>query len=86
MITNIVDDRTNDKQWKKVYGVVEPTCHDNSIQGADQAPRERLGFCVWSEEPMTLADLLAWASEFEGNNTLYIRNNYAGSIALKVIE
>lgn len=76
MITNIVDDRKNNKKWNSVYGTIEPTFHDNSCKDADQAivDTDRSGICVMTKSPMTLTKLLIWAESFPGENTLYIRN------------
>ena len=72
MITNIIDEREFNHKWTELNGVVEPTCHDNNIQGADQAPIENQGRYIESDVPMSLSDLLKWASQFDGHNTLYI--------------
>lgn len=76
MITNIVDDRKNNKKWKLIWGTVEPTFHDNSCHDADRAESDtsRLGFIKFTSEPMTMPELLTWANQFPGENTLYLRN------------
>ena len=77
MITNIVDDRFNDKQWSSVWGTVEPTFHDNSCKWADKAvvDSKRVGFVEFSSSAMTFAELLKWAETFPGENTLYVSND-----------
>ena len=73
MICNIVDHRSNDKKFRKVWGVLEPTENDNACKGADiilySSNRE------WFTETsglMSLSKLLTWANKFSGQNTLYI--------------
>lgn len=74
MITNIVDRRENSYKWSSLWGVVEPTCHDNSIPGADTSPSEQVGFVDYTSEPKTLSELLEWANSINGNMTLFIYN------------
>lgn len=73
MITNIVDHRKNNKQFKEVYGVVEPAHNDNCCAGADKMEFDgRIGFIEFKRTPITYSELLEWASSFDGNNTLYV--------------
>jgi len=76
MITNIVDDRKNNKKWKLIWGTVEPTFHDNSCRESDRAEPDssRLGFIQFTSSAMPLTDILTWANQFPGENTLYLRN------------
>lgn len=74
MITNIVDVRKNSYKFKKVWGVVEPTCNDNSCKDADMSVIDvtRLGFIEWTKTEMLFSDLIEWANKFKGENTLYV--------------
>ncbi|MGG5810898.1 hypothetical protein [Falsiroseomonas sp. CW058] len=74
MIANIVDHRKNSYTWKEVWGVVEPTWADNSVDGADAAERPGLDdHFVISVGPASLSSLLEWAaSASEQPTTLYL--------------
>jgi hypothetical protein len=73
VICNIVDHRRGSKyQWAKVWGVVEPTWHDNSVAGRTWAPREDAAPSCEEAGPMTLADLLEWAMAFPHTMTLFV--------------
>lgn len=73
MIFNIVDRRKNNKKFKSVWGVVEPTQSDNSCTDADKVvPYNDVdGFIEFSVE-MSFSDLLLWAGAYKGINTLYV--------------
>jgi hypothetical protein len=73
MLMNVVDKRTNSYKWEVVDVAVEPTWHDNCIEGADQAPRmigEKLGY--EDRTRITLTEAVAWAQSLPYNATLYI--------------
>ena len=72
MIYNIVDSRKNSYAWGKVWGVVEPTAHDNSIEGATQAQRDEGAPWCESFGPATLNEVLRWAARISHAMTLYV--------------
>ena len=73
MIWNIVDSRKRSHyQWAKVWGVVEPTWHDNVVKGATQAPHDPKAPSCEDTGPMELAEILRWAMAFPHAMTLYL--------------
>lgn len=73
MIWNIVDHRKRSHyQWARVWGVAEPTWHDNSVKGATQAPRDAKAPSCKDTGPMALAEILRWAMDFPHAMTLYL--------------
>lgn len=73
MIWNIVDHRKRSRyQWAQVWGVVEPTWHDNSVKGASQAPRDEGAPSCQYAGPMAMSELLRWAARFAHAMTLYV--------------
>lgn len=72
MIYNIVDSRKNNKRWKKVWGVIEPSENDNSCREADQAEYSNRGYFIEFSPKLSFHELIEWAQSYDGNNTLYV--------------
>lgn len=73
MIGNIVDRRTNTYCWKRVTIIIEPTWHDNTCIGADQAPvgtKEGIGYEEHND--ITLSDAMSTAYALPYMATVYI--------------
>ena len=76
MIWNIVDRRGNQFRWAKVHAIVEATCHDNSVSGADQASRPAAEAEVVFDEKRNISihDAINWANSQSCPVTLYLRD------------
>lgn len=70
MIANIVDHRENNTLWENLYGVVEPTHHDN-YHSKSKAPNDT-DITLDQNGPVNLNALILWAQGFNGHMTLYI--------------
>ncbi len=77
-IANIRDSRRNPHAWKKVYGVVEPTCHDNILKGADRVDNDCKITVEYMGNPAHLSEVIKWANSFEGHITLFIYDSNPG--------
>lgn len=75
MICNIVDHRKNKYQWAEVWGVVEPTWHDNRIGGASKAARDGAAPSSLGTGPSSLSTILTWAAAFRHEMTLFLYDN-----------
>jgi len=65
LIVNIIDHRKHQHRWTKITAIVEPTCHDNSIEDADQAEWES----DWSYDEKvetSLEEANEWGNSFSG--------------------
>jgi hypothetical protein len=71
-IWNIIDRRTLHHKWRHVTVIVEPTNHDNSVLGADKAPRGDHSPCYDERADYSLADAIAWVQSMKHPMTLYI--------------
>ena len=70
---NIVDRRKGSKyQFARIWGVVEPTWHDNSIKGSSQSPHDAAAPSCMDAGPDTFARILEWASSYPHAMTLYV--------------
>lgn len=79
-LVNIVDNRKNRYQWKAVYGVIEPTENDNSLEGADKSEDNPYGGGIveFSYGPKALNDLIEWGQNYKhgkGEFTLYLHSD-----------
>lgn len=73
MIWNIIDERKRHYRWKLVHAAIEPTWHDNRCADADQAERWN-GESEYDERKnVSVAEAVAWASQFPFPVTLYLR-------------
>jgi hypothetical protein len=76
MIWNVIDRRRRRYRWAKVHAIVEPTWHDNSVSGADQAPETTAETDVVFDErkEISVNDAITWATSQSCPATLYIRD------------
>jgi len=71
-ISNIIDRRKHPHRWKAVTAIMEPTYHDNSVPGADQA-EETLDDIVYDERAeISVAEALIWVQSLPFPATLYL--------------
>jgi hypothetical protein len=71
-IWNIIDRRTLHHKWRHVTAIIEPTNHDNSVLGADKAPRGDHQPCYDERPDISYADAIAWGQAMRHPMTLYI--------------
>jgi hypothetical protein len=73
MIRNIIDRRTRRFRWKQITAIVEPTCHDNVVDDADQAEDAGPDAPVYDNRPaISITDAIAWATAIPCDVTLYL--------------
>ena len=79
MIWNVIDRRRRRYRWAKVHAIVEPTWHDNSVSGADQAPETTAETDVVFDErkEISVNDAITWATSQSCPVTLYVRDGEA---------
>jgi hypothetical protein len=82
-LTNIVDRRKHKYRFAKINAVVEPTCHDNSIDDADKVEPGYSGVGYDEREHITLADAVTWANSFNWPTTLYLYDHDGGIYAVR---
>ncbi len=71
MIYNIIDQREISVKWKRVNAVVESTCGDNNVEGADFI--ELTDDLIFGElNEVSVREAIAWANSFKEPVTLYI--------------
>ena len=80
-LTNIIDHRKYYLKWGKINAVVEPTCHDNSVVGADQAVPGYAGIGYDEKEHTSVAAAVVWAQSFDHPTTLYLYDEDGGIYA-----
>jgi hypothetical protein len=67
-----MDRRTRRYRWKKITAIVEPTYHDNAVQGSDQSEPPEHTFSTYDQkEEISVAEALDWASALPYAATLY---------------
>ncbi|MBE0578173.1 hypothetical protein [Devosia sp.] len=72
MLTNIIDHRSRPYRWAAISAIIEATSHDNSVADADQAMPGENDVVYDEMAEGTVAEAIAWASEFPGMTTLYL--------------
>lgn len=71
MICNIIDCRKKPYVWKRINAIVEPTWHDNSMEGDTVEPTEDES--DYDEKPgISVDEAIAWAHTFQNAVTLYL--------------
>ena len=80
-LTNIIDRRKRHHKWAKINAVVEPTCHDNSIDGSDKAIAGYKGIGYDEKEHTSVAEAVVWAQSFDHPTTLYLYDEGGGIYA-----
>ena len=80
-LTNIRDRRKYPYRFEKINAVVEPTCHDNSIEDSDKVEPEYTGIGYDEREHITIAEAVAWANSFTEPTTLFIYDHDGGIYA-----
>lgn len=71
MICNIVDHRKKPYVWKRINAIIEPTWHDNSLDGDRTEQTE--GESDYDERAgLSLEEALAWGATFQYPVTLYL--------------
>lgn len=82
-ICNIVDNRKNKYQYRRINAIVEATWHDNSCEGADLAPNDSAAPDFRERENISVAEALAWANEMPGDVTLFLWSEGDGTTIAK---
>lgn len=80
-LCNVIDRRKRPYRFANVNAVIEPTCHDNSIDGADQAEGGYAGIGYDEKEHVTVAHACKWAQSFDHAVTLYLYDEDGGIYA-----
>lgn len=71
MIYNIIDHRKKPYVWKRINAIVEPTWHDNSLDGDKTEQTE--GESDYDEMAgISLEEAIAWGNAFQYPVTLYL--------------
>jgi hypothetical protein len=72
MIFNIVDRRKHPYRWRAVTAIVEPTHHDNTVDGADQVCNDPEAIIYDLRAEISVADAISWAQTLPYAATLYL--------------
>jgi hypothetical protein len=73
MISNIIDRRRRQHRWKQITAIIEPTCHDNSVDDSDEAEAPTVDFVHYDERAViSVGDAIAWALSLPFAATLYL--------------
>lgn len=82
-LTNIIDERDNPFRFSRINAKIEPTCHDNSVIGAEQVDHtvniEDRMFTIAERYGLSLTDAVQWANTFKAPVTLYLSNGWSAS-------
>ena len=79
MLRNIIDNRKNRYQWKRLNAVIENTSHDNGIRDADQSETpEDGGILCEDKKTISLNEAVLWAERQTYPVTLFLYNEGDG--------